>query len=127
PTILDMAGVDIPDAVDGRSLLPIVQGQKAKRGRDLLFGEHSGGQANHWIIRGQHKYVWYAPTNEEQLFDLAADPGETKDLSADTDALAPFRDLLADRLKGRTDYTYDRTKLKPCANGQPSVFWPGRN
>lgn len=127
PTILDMAGVDIPAAVDGRSLLPIVQGGAAKTKRDLLFGEHSGFGANHWVIRGGHKYIWFSATHEEQLFDLAADPGETKDLSADTAALAPFRDLLSDRLKGRTDYTFDRAKLKPCANGQPAVFWPGRN
>ena len=82
------------------------------------------GQGQDWIIRGQHKYIWFSATNEEQLFDLQADPGETKDLSGDTAALAPFRDLLADRLKSRTDYTYDRSTLKPCANGQPQVFWP---
>jgi arylsulfatase len=124
PTILDMAGVAIPDKVDGRSLLPIVQGKEAKLDRDLLYGEHSGGGANHWIIQGQQKYVWFSDTNEEQLFDLATDPGETKDLSGDAAKLEPFRKLLSARLKGRTDYTYDTAKLKPCANGQPAVFWP---
>lgn len=124
PTILDMAGVDIPTAVDGRSLLPIIQGQAPENDRNLLFGEHSGPHANHWIIEHQMKYVWFAPTNEEQLFDLASDPRETRDLSGDTERLAPFRALLAERLRHRTDYHYDPAKLQPLGNRPPTVFWP---
>jgi arylsulfatase A-like enzyme len=124
PTILEMAGVDVPDKVDGRSLLPIVQGQQAKVGRDRLFGEHSGVQANHWIIHDRVKYIWYAPTQEEQLFDLAADPGETKDLSGDTAMLAPFRKLLAARLRDRRDYRYEPAKLRPADNRPPAALWP---
>jgi len=57
----------------------------------------------------------------------AADPDETKDLSGNDSALAPFRDLLDTRLELRTDYRYDRAKLKPCANGQPTIFWPAKS
>ncbi|MBP6506908.1 MAG: sulfatase-like hydrolase/transferase [Opitutaceae bacterium] len=124
PTILDMAGIAVPDGVDGQSLLPVIQGRSQSTGHKVLYGEHSGAQANHWIIQDHLKYIWYAPTHEEQLFDLAADPGETKDLSADSAKLAPFRELLAARLQDRTDYTYTVAQLKPCANGQPAVFWP---
>ena len=124
PTILDMAGVAIPKAVDGQSLLPLIQGRKSGAERGVLFGEHSGGQANHWVIQGHLKYCWYVPTNEEQLFDLAADPHETKDLSGDVGRLAPFRQLLTERLRHRTDYRYDPAKLCPAGNQPPAVFWP---
>lgn len=125
PTILDMAGVGIPQAVDGKSLLPVIAGKPKKSKRTILYGEHSGGQANHWIIQDQIKYIWFAETDEEQLFDLTADPRETKDLSGETARLESFRKLLAARLKDRQDYTYDPAKLKPLANQQPTVFWPG--
>ena len=119
-----MAGIAIPDQVDGQSLMPIVEGRAVSLDRDHLFGEHSGPQANHWILNGTEKYIWYAPTNEEQLFDLANDPHEEHDLSADTARLEPYRKLLAERLKDRSDYTYDLASLKPTSNQPPEVFWP---
>ncbi|MCG3180245.1 MAG: Arylsulfatase [Phycisphaerae bacterium] len=122
PTVCDLAGAPTPDGVDGRSLLPVLRGQ-ADRVRDELFGEHSGAHASHFIVSGRHKYVWYAGTNEEQIFDLADDPWEQRDLSADAALLTPMRARMAEHLNGRTDYAYDPAALKPLANRQPSVFW----
>lgn len=124
PTCCEMAGVEVPaDAkVDGKSLMPVVRGEKASV-RDDLHGEHAGGFANHFLVHGKHKYIWYANKNEEQLFDLEADPRECKDLSGNAALLKPMRERMAARIKGREDYTYDTAKLKPLANRRPSVFW----
>jgi arylsulfatase len=122
PTFLDLAQVAIPAGVDGKSLKPILTGE-AKSVRDHIHGEHSGGSANHFIVQGRYKYIWYAKTNEEQVFDLERDPRETVDLSSNADVLAPLRQRLAERLKQRKDYTYDLAKLKPLANQAPSGFW----
>lgn len=124
PTILDMAGAKIPESVDGHSLLSRIQGASSAFKRDILYGEHSGSHANHWIIKDRLKYCWFALTNEEQLFDLATDPYEARDLSGDVARLQPFRLLLAERLKHRTDYRYDPAKLKPADNQPPTIFWP---
>jgi arylsulfatase A-like enzyme len=124
PTILQMAGVPVPAAADGRSLLPFITGDDQNVGHDTLFGEHSGPHANHWVIQGRWKYCWYATTGEEQLFDLSTDPTETCDRSAENGRLAPFRTLLADRLRNRTDYRFDPAKLRPAGNRPPTVFWP---
>lgn len=124
PTILEMAGVAIPDQVDGKSLLPIIEGRAKSLDRSCLYGEHSGDQANHWIIRGTEKYIWYAATHEEQLFDLATDPGETRDLSTATARLEPYRIMLTERLANRDDYTVDPTKFHPASNKPPQIFWP---
>lgn len=123
PTFCDLAGVDVPDGVDGKSLLPIVRGEAA-RVRDELHGEHSGGKiANHFLLYGQHKYIWYARTNEEQVFDLEIDPRELHDLSADETLLCQLRKRMATHLKDRTDYTYDMSQLQPAANRTPKALW----
>ncbi len=122
PTILDLAGVPIPREAEGKSLVPVVRGGK-KQVRDAVFGEHSGGQANHYVVKGALKYCWFARTNEEQLFDLGSDPYELSDISANSSLLNPMRALLARRLKGRRDYSYNVRKLKPLRNAPPSLPW----
>ena len=113
PTILDAAGVEIPDVCTGRSLLPIVRGE-TDAVRNLLHGEHAGcydyAHGNHFITDGRHKYVWYSQTGREHLFNLDRDPQEQSDLALQTGAdarLTPWRnrlvDILRDRPEGATD------------------------
>jgi arylsulfatase A-like enzyme len=123
PTVLDLAGAPIPEGMDGRSLAPILRGEDAPPPRETLFGECLGPN-NHFVVHGRHKYLWFAKTNEEQLFDLEADPRELHDLSGDAALLAPMRARLAAHLRDRTDYTYDLSALRPLANRRPTVFWP---
>jgi len=122
PTFLDLAGVEIPEEVDGKSLKPLLSGKKTEV-RDEVFGEHSGKFANHFLVQGQYKYLWFSSSNEEQLFDLENDPHEMIDISSKTKLLQPLRDKMAMHLKGRSDYMYDISKLKPLKNKTPSVFW----
>lgn len=126
PTFCDLAGVDVPEGVDGRSIMPIVQGQ-SQSVRDEIHGEHSGGSmANHFLVRGRHKYIWYAKTNEEQIFDLEADPQELHDVSADETLLCQLRERMAGCLQGRTDYTYDVSRLRPLGNATPRALSSSR-
>lgn len=123
PTFCDLAGVAVPEGVDGRSLMPIVRGE-ASGIREELHGEHGGGSyENHWLVHGWFKYIWYARTNEEQLFDLQNDPHELHDLSGDPRLLRPLRERMAAHLKGRSDYTYDVSALKPAANQPPKALY----
>jgi arylsulfatase len=121
PTFLDFAGAPIPDGVDGKSLKPLLSGER-QTVRDEIHGEHSGID-NHFLIHGRHKYMWFAKTNEEQLFDLQTDPHELNDISENKEILSAMRQRLAARLKGRKDYTYDLSKLKPLCNATPKAFW----
>ena len=111
PTLLDAAGASIPDGLDGRSLLPLLRGER-DRVRDVLPGEHapcySKEQAFHSLTDGRWKYIWRPFTGAEQLFDLETDPGECRDLAAaQPDATAHWRrrliDWLHDRPEGFTD------------------------
>jgi arylsulfatase A-like enzyme len=126
PTVLDMCGQPIPDALrgplEGKSLAPILRGETT-RVRERLFGECDN---NHFVVEGDLKYCWFARTNEEQLFNLADDPKETRDLSANTSLLEPFRRQLAKYLAGRSDVKFDPAKAIPCANQPPQYFWKDR-
>jgi hypothetical protein len=58
--------------------------------------------------------VWFSGTGREQLFDLAADPEELHDLSADSAGkarLEHWRSILAKELAGREEGASDGKRL----------------
>ncbi|NOY81511.1 MAG: arylsulfatase [Kiritimatiellaeota bacterium] len=113
PTLLDMAGIDIPDSVDGRSLLPALRGDTAPV-RDSLHIEHAPRQ--HALTDGHMKYIWRSADGREQLFDLDADPEERHDLAADSafgERLARWRQQLVARLAERPEGFVDGGALVP--------------
>lgn len=122
PTLLDAAGIEIPDTCTGKSLLPVMRGE-TDRVRDCLHGEHSGcyeyKHGNHYITDGHHKYIWYSQTGQEHLFNLQEDPHETHDLARSSEAetlLPPWRHRLIEFLCDRPEGFTDGTKL---IAGQP--------
>lgn len=128
PTLLDCAGLAIPDGLDGRSLLPNIADPDAP-GHELIHGEHPHlGQTVQWLTDGRWKYIWWSGMDREQLFDLASDPAEKDDLARDPDAearLAPWRQRLIDTLAGREDGLSDGTHLipgRPAISSLPSVI-----
>lgn len=75
PTLLDLAGVTVPGTCEG---MPMI----GDRRRATFYGESlSGAKATRMMHDGRHKLVWYPVGNLIQLFDLAGDPRELRDLS----------------------------------------------
>lgn len=120
PTILDLAGVPIPDRLDGRSLVPVMQGHTSSV-RSAIMGECD---KVHFVIEDQWKYCYFDRTGEEQLFNLAEDPQELNDCSDMLDQLPHLRDRLEERLAGREDVQFRRDRLVPCRNQPPRSLWP---
>ncbi len=108
PTCLDISGVDIPDYVDGRSLMPLLRGDRdaASSWRRYLHIEYADPRAFHALTDGKEKYIWFAGDGREQLFDLKNDPGECINRADDPDwagRVGRWRRLMVDELTGRPE------------------------
>lgn len=97
PTLLELAGIPVPDPVDRLSLLG------AER-RAHLYGEHGEGTAAMRMIRDpRYKLIYYPVGNRLQLFDMQADPRETRDLVLEgthQDTAERLKRLLIEELYG---------------------------
>lgn len=84
PTFLDAAGVEVPEGMDGASMLPLVQSEKPQW-REYIDLEHATCYSanNYWcaLTDGKMKYVWGFHDGKEQLFDMTKDPGEKVNLA----------------------------------------------
>ena len=89
PTMLDMAGLEPrPDQhVDGVSFAGVLRGGAAPD-RDAVYWHYphysnQGGRPGGAIREGDMKLIERYEDGRLELFDLAADPGETRDLSSE--------------------------------------------
>jgi len=85
PTVLELAGVDVPANFEAESLLPgLTEGDWP--GREYVFAEHARdgilqGTAYMSMVRSREwKLVHFVDSPEGQLFHLAEDPGEIRNL-----------------------------------------------
>ncbi len=92
PTVLDLLGVTAPAGIQGRGLRPLLEGRadESWRRRPLYAETLSPRLSREWgelraLLVGDHKYV-HGPRPE--LYDLASDPRELRDLSAERPDLA---------------------------------------
>jgi arylsulfatase A-like enzyme len=87
PTILDLVGLghETPANVDGRSLSPLMHGRALPEAPAFIETcQNSREPSSFYGVRaGGYKYAYDArnPKVPEELYDLAADPGETKNLA----------------------------------------------
>jgi N-sulfoglucosamine sulfohydrolase len=126
PTFCELAGVDIPEWVDGTSLMPLVRGE-ADAVRDEVFAEltyHAAYEPQRALRTDRFKYIRYyldgppvlanvddsmtkdlmvrlgwaeRPVDHEQLYDLPLDPNEMRNVAGEPRYEA-VRQELSDRL-----------------------------
>lgn len=103
PTFLEAASGEVPDHVDGVSLLPTLYGDDPIG--DRIFHGEIGGEAqrHHCLTDGHTKYMWFRSGGAEFLFDLDTDPQELNNLAGDAGRVTPWRDQLAALLSERND------------------------
>jgi arylsulfatase A-like enzyme len=73
------AAIDSGWKLDGENLIPYLAGEKAGTPRETLFWR-MGAQ---WAVRSGSLKLVSSGMDKESLFDLAADPGEAKNLAAE--------------------------------------------
>jgi arylsulfatase A-like enzyme len=86
PTLLDCAGLQIPDNVDGVSLVGLLTGQSDAPHRSLVWHfphyTNQGGRPGGAVRDGVWKLIEHYEDQRAELFNLADDVGETHDLAA---------------------------------------------
>ena len=102
PTLLDLAGVDVPESMQGASLTPLLSGERPDRWRQSMYYRywmHRDGihvvPAHYGVRTHQHKLIGYyndpldqlgangpADPPEWELFDLETDPAEVHNVIA---------------------------------------------
>jgi arylsulfatase A-like enzyme len=83
PTFLDVAGMKAPADLQGRSILPLLQGKSPKDWRTSMYyryyhpGDHN--VAAHYGIRTmRYKLIYYHKLDQWELYDLQKDPWEKR-------------------------------------------------
>jgi len=116
PTLLDAAGAEIPKSMDGRSMMPLLEGKKTEWRTSFLYEYFKEPWTQKYpsilgVRTKEWKYVTYPDSKEEykikdELYDLKKDPLESRNLTLEQ-SYADTKRRLADeleRLKKETGY-----------------------
>jgi arylsulfatase A-like enzyme len=89
PSVLDLAGLPIPLQMQGKSIVPLLRGEKSFAGQRALYYHSYEFGDPHWVaphygIRTERfKLISYYTENQWELFDLEKDPDEMENLFID--------------------------------------------
>lgn len=131
PTFLEMAGAKIPEDMQGRSLVPVLKGEKPTDWRTSIYyhyyefpGEHKV-KKHEGIFDGRYKLIhFYDDIDEWELYDIQEDPHEMHNIygiakyAKEIERLRDELDREKARLKVPPIKINDRSK-KAAANVQP--------
>lgn len=125
-TFLDIAGVQIPNDMQGRSLVPILQGDTPADWRQTFYYHYYENPGAHNVARhygvtdGKHKLIhFYALEGEQiddwELFDLEKDPNELNNRYGNEDYRKVQADFTAElqRLRKHYQVTPDENLGRP--------------
>lgn len=107
PTLLDLAGVRAPDAVQGQSLVPLLKGQRIAGWREHFYFRTEGGgdvPPHEGVRTARHKLIHFAEGDEWELFDLGKDPQELQSVFADPAYAGTLAQLKAELTRLRALY-----------------------
>lgn len=93
PTFCDFAGANIPEDIDGKSLMPLLKADCDGIHKQM----HGNIDGTHMIHSGRYKYIYWSEDGKEMLFDTVCDPCDMHPIYGDK--LKQMRQKLIDHLK----------------------------
>ncbi|MGH9960047.1 MAG: sulfatase/phosphatase domain-containing protein [Pyrinomonadaceae bacterium] len=127
PTILEAAGLKPPQHMDGRSFLPLARGKQVTWRDQLLYEYYWEWAFPHtptiYALRGdRYKYIhYYGLWDVNELYDIKADPRETRNLISSTEhqeVVRKFRRQMFEVLETTQGLTIP---VKPPHGGQQNL------
>jgi arylsulfatase A-like enzyme len=134
PTLIDAAGLEVPEQMEGQSILPLTRGERADWPAEV-FVQISESQCGRAIRTARWKYNVVAPDaaaasataeryEEECLYDLQSDPHELRNLvasAAHTEVRAQLRKRLIARMAAAGEPPVEIVAATPSPSGQRTV------
>ena len=135
PTLLDFAGVTAPEGIDGLSLRPLLDDPKARLHDAVTLMNVWGPAAVHSlaVVTQDHKYIYWPYSKgdlkpAEELYHLAKDPLELRNLASDPggdlDALDALHAVYDEALQHWKDHAVDYHGYAPF--GKTFTRKPGK-
>lgn len=111
PTIMELTGTAIPQDVQGKSFLKVMEGKKKTARKQLFYHYYENGEhavSPHFgVSDGRYKLIrYYKRVNGWELFDMKADPKEMKNIYDDPKAkgiVKKMKKLLAKEIEATDD------------------------
>lgn len=102
PTILSAAGLDIPESVNGRDLMPLAKGQQPAWRQEWFYEhlfEHPRVPKSEGVRSGDLKYFVYPEAEPvyEEMYNVAADKQELTNLVGSAEHAATLETMRAKR------------------------------
>ena len=104
-TFLDIAGLKGPEEMQGRSLVPILKGNKPADWRDSFYYRyyhdpgHHNTRAHYGVRTDRYKLIYYWKKDQWELFDLEKDPLELRNVYNDPAYARTVVDMKAELLR----------------------------
>ena len=132
PTILDLAELPVPESMQGRSMAPLLRGERPADWRSSVYYRyyhdpgHHNTRAHYGVRTTTHKLIHYWKKDAWELYDLVKDPTEQHNLLDDeAEATLPevarvFAELRAEIARLQRQYGDEEQYADPQT-------WPARS
>jgi arylsulfatase A-like enzyme len=130
PTLMDATGLPVPADMQGRSVLPLLRGERPPDWRTSMYYRYYHYPQDHQVqphcgVRTErYKLIYFNKINQWELFDLANDPHELKNLYNDLAQAETIKSLKAElsRLKAELKDTdqFQDSQPKGGVDGPPT-------
>lgn len=129
-TFLEIAGLPIPEDMQGRSLVPLLEGRAPADWRKSVYYRYYEYPAVHMVHKhygvrtARHKLIHFHELDEWELYDLEKDPREMTSVYGDPAYAGAVKELKAEleRLRGQYgDEDQQPPRRKPAAKPKPKA------
>ena len=133
PTFLQAAGIEVPEQIQGSSLLPVFAAgnQSPANWRDAIYYAYYENDAVHEVAihdgvrTDRYKLMFFPRTNEWNLFDLERDPQEMQSVHADPQ-YQPILKGMQQRYRDLREFYQVNSATIPVTRGD-EAWWKQRD